>query len=134
MAFGEDVDYNNPIRDLLRKAPSLVSSDTALLLRDRYETTYGIYNHDAPDPTRQLALVGMHPKEDATRHSALHERVREFGKREVFKHYGINLRDFLELPTDVCMMIFETAAELAKDTSKMADEILKDMQPTGKPA
>lgn len=128
MGFGDNVDINNPIRTLLATAPSLCSAEVALLMRDRYETTYGIYNHDANDPERKLALVGMHPKEDTTRHSLLHERVREFTKREVFKHTGINLKDFLELPTDVCGMIFESAAEAAKEVGKMTNEVVDDLK------
>jgi len=132
MGFGEKVDINNPIRELMRVSPSLVSPDVALLMRDRYETTYGIYNHDAPMAGRELALVGMHPKEDVTTTSLLRERIREFGKREVFKHTGVSLTEFMEFPPDVCQMIFETAAEMAKDTGKMAQEVLDEMG-KGKP-
>lgn len=99
-----------------------------MVLRDRYETTYGIYNHEIPDPNRPLALVAMHPKEDASRGSLLYERIKDFGRNEVYKHYGINLKDFLDLPTDVCMTILESTAELRNQTGKMAGDVLDKLE------
>jgi hypothetical protein len=112
----------------MRVAPAINSTDVQLLLRDRYETTYGIYNHDVPANDRQLALVGMHLKEDTYRHSLLHERIRMFGVNEVHKHYGLNLKEFLELPTDVCSLILEECAKLRGQSNKQTDDIVSRLE------
>lgn len=92
----------------------LAPSDTQLLLRSLYESTYGIYDHDQDDPERPLALMGFHTAEDSTTDSLLHERIRAFGLKNVTKYFGCSLNEFFDLPTDICMMMMETCEELKK--------------------
>lgn len=64
--------------------------------------------------------MGFHAAEDATTGSMLHERIRAFGLKNVTKYFGCSLNEFMELPTDVCMMIFETCEELKKSEHQAA--------------
>lgn len=108
----------------LRASPALVSSDAQLLLRDTYETLYGIYNHEADNPARPLAVMGMHAAEDAHTGSLLYERIEQFGEKEVFQFYGLNLVQFLDLPRDIGMKILETCEKLKAKKGREAEAAL----------
>lgn len=92
-----------------------------MLLMEAYETKYGIYNHDNPDPNRPLALIAMHPKEDTRERSPLYETIERYRIFDVYKHYGLNLREFLELPRDMVTEIFrQLTLAASKENGRMA--------------
>lgn len=111
----------------MRLAPRLKSSDAQLLLRDSYETTFGIYNHEVDDPARPMALMAMHPAEDSSTGSLLYERIEQFGEKQVPKWYGLSLKDFLSLPTDICIKILQECEKLrnkeSTDTSNLISQL-----------
>lgn len=109
-------------------APVLCSTDTRLLLTDRYETTYGICNHDQADPTRPLLLIAMHPAEDTCTGSVLYERLEQFADLCITKHFGLSLTEFLELPTDVCSEIMRIAAKRQKLENTVASDMLDKLE------
>ena len=94
--FGERVDISNPISEALRVAPKLCSTDTQLLLADKYETTYGICNHNIVDDDRPLKLIAMHTSEDSSTGSMLYTKLEQFANHNVPKHFGLSLKDFLD--------------------------------------
>lgn len=109
-------------------APRLCSTDSTILLREAYETTYGIYNHQNPDPSRPLALIAMHPAEDATVGSTLHERLEQFADFQVAKHFGLSLNEFFELPSDVCTKILEVSAKRQNVEGSTATQMLNQLE------
>lgn len=111
----------------MQVAPSLKSSDTALLLLDRYDTTYGIYNHDRPDPDRPLALVAMHTAENASVGSTLYERIDQFADLQVPKHFGLSLTEFFDFPTDICNKILEVSSARKKREEAAAEQALSQL-------
>lgn len=95
---------------------------------EAYETKYGIYDHDKPDPARPLALIAMHPKEDTRTRSPLYETIERYRIFDVYKYYGLNLNEFLSLPRDVVTEIFRQLTEAAgKESNRMANA-LKDLE------
>lgn len=101
----------------------LCSTDAQLLMQDAYETTLGIYNHEARDKNRPLALVAMQGSEDTNVGSRLYERIRQFRIRQVPKWYGLSLREFLELPTDYVEFILEDAGKASAEEDKIASAL-----------
>lgn len=85
-----------------------------ILLREAYDIAYEIYDHRNGSPNRPLALVAHHPKEDYGRHSLLYRTIERYRKYEIYKHYGLSLVEFLELPRDIVEFMFETLSEEAK--------------------
>jgi hypothetical protein len=125
--FGETVDINNPIREVLKAAPALCSTDASLLLRDRYETTYGICNH-ATAINRPLLLIAMHDCEDSSKGSILYERLNQFAEYCVAKHFGLSLAEFLELPTDVCNEILNISDKRQRTENSVATNLLNELE------
>lgn len=126
--FGASIDPNGFLRELLEKAPKLNSYDRELVLRERYETTYGIYNHDDMRQDRPFAVTALHPMEDTTHQSLLHERVRSFAKAKIAKHFGESLSSFLALPSDVCLYLLEVGHELEREEGKTAAAVMGQME------
>ena len=93
---------------------------------------YGIYNHEDPNINRPLALVAMQWSEDASNGSTLYERIEQFRIHGVSKHFGLNLKDFLDLPTDVVDFVLEQSAKAQKEQGTIAQDILNDLNNTTK--
>jgi hypothetical protein len=102
-----------------------------MLMRERYETVYGIHNHDAEvsngNPYRPLALVAMHECEDSSTGSVLYERIELFAIREVPKYFGLSLKEFLEFPTDYCLHILEVCMRRQTKDSNAAQQALNNL-------
>lgn len=96
---------------LLAKSPKIKSIEAQILLRESYETIYGIYNHDVNDPEHPLALVEFHEAEDNTTGSLLHERLDMFAQKQVHKWFGISWPEFVAQPTDLCLRMLEIAGK-----------------------
>lgn len=114
---------DNPIRDALKRAPQLHSSSVTLLLREAYETTYGIYNHDRTDPNRPLAILAAHPAENASLGSTLYERIEQFAELNVHKFFGLSFAELLELPNDVVLKILEVSGKRQKFELEVAQSL-----------
>lgn len=121
-------------RELARLLDSVKALDpiqARIVLRDAYETSYGIYNHDTEDPSRPMALVALHPAENVTAHSRLYNTIRRYKMYDVKTHFGYNLSEFLELPREFTKFIFDVLAEeMSKSTSKQR-QALEELQQLG---
>ena len=93
------------------------------MLREAYETTYGLYNHDNPDVERPLALLGIHAAENASLGSTLYERIELFAELDVKKHFGMSLNELLEMPTDIVNKILEVSAARQKVEGNAAQDL-----------
>lgn len=120
--FGEGVNVNNILQDIITSSPKLTSIDSQLLLLDIYETGYNIFDHsnviDKP-----LALVALHWSEESSSTSALYERIQQFVDRQVHTKTGLSLDKFLELPRDVCIKILEISAKEQKIEDNIANNL-----------
>lgn len=97
-----------------------MATDTRLLLLHRYETDYGIYNHDTSNfEENPLALIRMHPKEDAYTGSRLAERLRQYHERHVYDVTHMSFDKFLELPRHMVTDILEYADRQLRDKTKV---------------
>lgn len=97
---------------MVRLAPKIKAIAAQVVLRDRYETLYGIHNHAVEDPNHQVPLVAMWESEDAHTGSLMDERMSQFAEKHVGKHFNISWTEFLALPTDQCYKMLEIATKL----------------------
>lgn len=81
-------------------------------LLERYETEYGIYDHDS---TRdRLAILLYHEAEDPLAFSHYTMREAEYIDGEVLKYFGLNFLEFLSLPRAHLERLLKTCERLQK--------------------
>jgi hypothetical protein len=112
------------LSNLIAKMAKMPATDVRLLMLHRYETDWGIYNHDlSDDETDPLALIRMHSREDAYTGSYLSERIRQYHQRHVWEVTHEPLSVFLSYPRHMVMDILEYAdKELRARTKVMENE------------
>jgi len=115
------VDINSSIEELIEKAPRLKSTDAQMVLRDQYESTYGIYNHAAEGADHPFALILQHWCEDSVTHGSLHERMNQYIDLDIQKYFGLTFTDFIEQPTYVIQMQLEIAQERIRKEAPLAN-------------
>lgn len=125
----------NPVQFALEHAPAIANStDVQLLLRDCYETAYGIYNHALDNRGATLSLVAMHEAEDTSSGGLLYERIRQYEKRQVLAHFGLNLIEFLSLPGDLVAFVLEQSLLAQQSRDRVNERMVKEFQEvTGNP-
>lgn len=121
--FGSQIEEDNPLKRVMEHAaPIINSSDLQIALRDVYETTFGIHDHTHETEADALSLVAMREAEDIGSGGLQYERIRQYHEREVKKYWGLNLVEFLELPTDILTFLLEySAKEQARGRQVAAD-------------
>lgn len=88
----------------------MCSSDVKLLLQEKYETVFKIYDHDRDD-AHPLALVTLHKAENTSLGSPYKKRMREYAMNGVLKYFGLSFTEFLDLPRDILEDILEASRE-----------------------
>lgn len=121
------------LQHALRVAPKLQASDGQLLLRESYEQVFGIFDHRNDVSGRDLAVMGLHPAEDAHTPSLLYERIEQYFEKDVFKYTGLTPERFLELPRDIGWKIFEECDKKAKRENQAAKTALENFNTASRP-
>lgn len=104
------------LSELIANAPKMCVTDTRQLLLHRYETDFGIYNHDISDFEKNpLALIRMHSREDSYTGSHLAERIRQYHERQVWEITHEPLSAFLNYPRHMVLDILELADKVLRD-------------------
>ncbi len=96
---------------MLSKMPKLGSVSGQMLLREAYDITYGIHDHNDPVGGEQhpLGLVEFHYAEDCSADSLLYERIEQYKKERIWDHFHLSLDEFLKKPTDTVIRLLEIA-------------------------
>lgn len=76
----------------------------------------------------------MHDKEDATTHSALYNTIRRFKRYKVGAHenFNISLKAFLDLPKEICDLMFDILATEASEEAARLKKQIEEMKNGGK--
>lgn len=120
--FGSQVDVEEHLRMLIDKLPRLISSvDAQLVLRDQYEVTFGIYNHEQPNAEHPFALILQHWSEDTVTLGPLHGRMKQYIDAEIQKWFGLSFDKFIDQPTYVIEMQVAEATERIKKAQPFID-------------
>jgi hypothetical protein len=92
------------------------------VLRDAYETTYGIHNHASASD--DMALIRWRPSEDINVFDPTPERLKAYHACSVLKYTGITFERFLDLPRYRAEMYLISCQELLKEeiAAKEAEE------------
>lgn len=90
---------------------NLSGIDIKLLLREAYETAYGITNHDDPGQQRPLGLVAATEKETYSKNSGLYQRMERYRFHDIYSKFGLSIDQFLDLPREHVEMLFKISTE-----------------------
>lgn len=82
----------------------MCSTNSQIILREAYETTYEIFNHDSPGVSkkRPLALIAKQWAEDSNKGCSLYERMDQYHECGMMKWFGMSWDRWIEQPHDVC--------------------------------
>ena len=111
---------------------SLDSIQAQIVLRDAYDTSYGIYDHSAQNPNRPMALVGMHPAENTTYHSRLYNTIRRYKTYDIKTAFGLSLVEFLELPREISSFLLNLQAESKQSENSKQQRALDELENIGR--
>lgn len=114
------------IMELLSSAPKLSGIDANIILYDLYETNYGIFHHPGTTKQRPLASVAMHETEDNTITSSMYEAIDSFHQKGIKDLFGLNLIEYLNLPTDICIKLMDSANKAAVHNSNLLVNLGKE--------
>jgi hypothetical protein len=107
-SFGlHQLNSSGQIDALLRELPAVRATAAEIITLSCYQTEYGIFNHERPHPERPLALVAMHPKEDVVEGGPLYSHIRRYYNYQIYKHFGLSLSEFLELPMHLADLLYD---------------------------
>lgn len=102
--------------------PKLSSTEADIILYDMYDINYGIFNHIGASVTNPLSSVAMHDAEDNTTTSSLYEAIETYRKNGIKEIFGISLKEYFDLPNDVCIKLLEDASiESSKKSNAISD-------------
>lgn len=94
-----------------------------------YDTHYGIYDHLVKRPPikeRPLALVAMHECEENGEHSSINEAISDYFDKEINKHFGLSLLEFLDLPREYVIRIRDLVLKKQQSETAIVDNMLKN--------
>ena len=98
-----------------------MSTDAQMVLRDRYETSFQIYNHSLESSDHPFALIMMNWNEDSISQGSLHERMNQYIDYDIQKYFGLSFIEFIEQPTYVILMQLEIAVGRLKKEAPLHD-------------
>lgn len=98
-----------------------------LALREAYETSFGIHDHDDPSRTGPLALVEHRETEDCFSWSLVCGSFARFADNPVIRDvWGLDIEQFLELPKCYSDEILRLSIEISQDRETRADRLEQD--------
>lgn len=129
--FGlEQADRQGLLDQLLRETPAVRPVAAAQLSLMAYQTDYGIFDHTVGDPTRPLALMAMHPKENTFEGGPVLSLIRRFHNFKI-QDLGVSMTEFFGLPYSQAMFLFELAEHnMTKNTTAVSNadaELAKEL-------
>lgn len=75
-----------------------------------------------------MALVKFQPSEDVLETSLLYERVKQFKDAGVYKHFGLNLNEFLNLPRHMVLHILKLCDNTEREAAEGAQATVNKLQ------
>jgi hypothetical protein len=113
------IDPDSFILGALKDLPTLDSANSQIVMRDLYETTYGIYDHTRKDKS-PFSSVLFHDVEDSYIGTLLEKDIESYKTHRIGEIFRLSLLEFLNLPSPVAEMLIRSAS---KETSKKNNQL-----------
>ena len=98
---------------LLSTLPKLGAVDAQIVLRDQYESQFGIYDH-RHNKSRPLASVGMMPYEDSVRCAGVFAAYEDYAMKNYREIWGLSVEEFMHQPVYIVRMMREITDRVIK--------------------
>lgn len=112
--------------ELLKTAPKVDSISAQLLLREAYEISYLIFDHNRHD-AHPWSLCLQQPQEDYTNYSPLYRTINSYRLRDIHSRFGLSVTEFLDLPREFVTLMVKIAdiemAEKSRDLDNAEREL-----------
>ena len=95
-----------------------------IVLRQFYETKFGIFDHILNGDRRPMSSVALYDAEENGANSLLYSRIESYMRSGVYKYTGLNLVEFLNLPREIVQLIFK----LTENQSHTEGQALNEVQ------
>lgn len=113
----------------MQKFGRLTSSDTQLLLLDRYEQIFGLRDHESEG--HPFGPILMNDLEDVYTDGAMHERFRQYDRLGIYDIFKISFNEFIEHPTFRVMQMLDYATSVQHEKSRKTKKALEELENAG---
>lgn len=101
--------------------------DNYFAYKQALEISFNIFDHNDDillneNPLHEIQLHPIH----SSLSSELDYIIDKFSQCEIYKHFGISLQDFLNMPSEMCRRIFKIRENSLIEENNKKDELLKD--------
>uniref|UniRef100_A0AAU7PFI9 Uncharacterized protein n=1 Tax=Burkholderia phage vB_BgluM-SURPRISE13 TaxID=3159457 RepID=A0AAU7PFI9_9VIRU len=109
------------------KLPNVV--DAELFMRMKYETAFGIYNHDLPDdPKVPWPLLFCSPREDLAVADPLDFRLDQFAENRVHEIFGFSFDELIHYPRRDFLKVMNSAKKHSAKMYGQGNGFLKKLE------
>lgn len=122
-----NIEQESQVDAMLAELPAVRPTTAELLTLAAYQTDYGIYDHERLKGVKPLALVRMHDKENIVEGGLLYSHIRRYHVSRIYKHFGLNLTDFLALPLHVVDLLYDIAQSESVKSDADARELQREL-------
>lgn len=103
------------------------------MLRNRYETAYGIFNHHQENIEEPMPLIGFRQAESPEYRSSMRSRMEKFVEYEVGKWFNMSWDEFIKHPRHEILMMLDVSRKKIEAVSKATTNALNNLNvPTNK--
>lgn len=102
-------------------------TDARILMLHRYETDFGIFDHDHCSEINTMPLLRLHDCENSILHSLRRETMDKFAEKGIATKFGLSWTEFIKLPNWEIEMMFEAASKAEDEEAKIAAKIKASM-------
>lgn len=98
------------------------------MLRELYETQFGIHNHLQKRDASPFASVAFHQSEDVVTGSRYQETVRNHLNLKIFDLTGLDYDSYIDRPPDRVAILNEEIKKYLDEKAKKADELARQLK------
>lgn len=118
--------YHEHIEQFLLTKTLQNGFDLPIVLREAYESMYGICDHETVGRTKPLSLVAYHPRENVNRYNSLYSFIERFAESGIGGLFNISLIEALQLPRDIYQRMIEVAIRSPRESAQ-SKKVLKQL-------
>lgn len=128
----QDDNFDDYLKEILNNIAKLKGADAQLVLRQFYETKFGVFDHIQNADQRPMSTVALYDTEENGQTSVLYSRIEQYIKSSILKHTGLNLTEFLSLPREIVQWIFKVSENQLRVEGESINAVQKQLNALNK--
>lgn len=130
--YMQDDNFDDYLKEILNNIAKLKGADAQLVLRQFYETKFGVFDHIQNADQRPMSTVALYDTEENGQTSVLYSRIEQYIKSSILKHTGLNLTEFLSLPREIVQWIFKVSENQLRVEGESINAVQKQLNALNK--